>query len=190
MGILETEVKKQIRISKVKKAILQTVAAAGLISVAVLAPNALQILKPFIKNKRAETKTKYYINYSRSKLIEQGLIKKSSTGFYELTKEGLLVLKQCESRNYKISAPRKWDGKWRMLIFDIKENRRGTRDKVRNTLNSIGFVMLQKSVWVYPYDCEDLINLLKIDFMIGKDMLYVIADKIENDIALKDSFRI
>jgi CRISPR-associated endonuclease Cas2 len=75
-----------------------------------------------------------------------------------------------------------------MLIFDISEKRRGTRDKVRNTLISIGFIHLQDSVWVYPYDCEDLITLLKADFMIGKDLLYVIADKIENDIELHKKF--
>jgi len=46
---------------------------------------------------------------------------------------------------------------------------------------------LQNSVWVYPYDCEDLITLLKADFEIGKEVLYVIADKIENEkVLLKD----
>jgi hypothetical protein len=43
-------------------------------------------------------------------------------------------------------------------------------------------------VWVYPYDCEDLITLLKADFKIGKDLLYVITESIENDKWLRQSF--
>ena len=45
----------------------------------------------------------------------------------------------------------------------------------------IGFVRLQDSVWVYPYDCEDLIVLLKADFKIGKDVLYMIVDELQGD---------
>jgi len=49
---------------------------------------------------------------------------------------------------------------------------------------------LQDSVWVYPYDCEDFINLMKADFKIGKDLLYVVADKIENDKFLAQHFKL
>jgi CRISPR-associated endonuclease Cas2 len=76
------------------------------------------------------------------------------------------------------------------LIFDIKEERKGMRDKIRRTLNTIGFIRLQDSVWVYPYDCEDLIMLLKADFKIGKDLVYIIADSIENDKDLRLAFNL
>ena len=52
----------------------------------------------------------------------------------------------------------------------------------------IGFVRLQDSVWVYPYDCEDLIVLLKADFKIGKDVLYMIVDEMEGDTHLRKEF--
>ena len=54
----------------------------------------------------------------------------------------------------------------------------------------IGFVRLQDSVWVYPYDCEDLITLLKADFRVGKDVLYLIVDSIENDKYLRAEFNL
>jgi len=57
-------------------------------------------------------------------------------------------------------------------------------------LKAIGFVQLQKSVWVFPYDCEDLIILLKADFKVGKDVLYMIVDKIENDREIKKVFNL
>ena len=43
-------------------------------------------------------------------------------------------------------------------------------------------------MWVYPYDCEDIIGLLKTDFGVGKDVLYIIADEIENDRHLRHEF--
>jgi len=52
----------------------------------------------------------------------------------------------------------------------------------------IGFVHLQDSVWTYPYDCEDLIVLLKADFKIGKDILYMIVDELEGDWRLRKEF--
>ena len=77
-----------------------------------------------------------------------------------------------------------------MLIFDVREERKSLRDKIRRTLIAIGFERLQYSVWVYPYDCEDLITLLKADFKIGKDLLYIISDSIENDTWLKKRFNL
>ena len=61
---------------------------------------------------------------------------------------------------------------------------------MRRTLTAVGFVRLQDSVWLYPYDCEDLIVLLKADFKIGKDLLYLIVDSLENDTAFRKFFGI
>jgi len=188
MGQLEKEIKKEIRATKIQKAILGIVATAGILSVALVAPNALQVLKMSGLDKKLLKNKNRAINNSRQKLIEKGLLKYSSDGFICLTPLGEKVLRRIEISDYKIIVPNKWDKKWRILIFDIKEVRKGLRDKVRNTLISIGFVRLQNSVWVYPYDCEDLITLLKADFAIGKEVLYIIADKIENEKSLLEYF--
>lgn len=47
---------------------------------------------------------------------------------------------------------KKWDGKWRVVIFDIKEEEKKTRDILRLKLRQLGFGMLQKSVWITPHD--------------------------------------
>ncbi|MCL5090630.1 MAG: hypothetical protein M1514_01325 [Patescibacteria group bacterium] len=46
----------------------------------------------------------------------------------------------------------KWDGKWRLVIFDIKERYRKDRDLLRIKLKELGFGMIQESVWLSPYD--------------------------------------
>jgi CRISPR-associated endonuclease Cas2 len=76
------------------------------------------------------------------------------------------------------------------LIFDIPEKRRAVRDQLRQTLNNIGFIKLQNSVWVYPYECSELISLLKSDFKIGKDVLYLTVTEIENDEFLRKHYQL
>jgi len=44
------------------------------------------------------------------------------------------------------------DGRWAMVIFDIPENKKAIRDTFRNALRKIGYRLLQKSIWVCPYD--------------------------------------
>ena len=192
MGKLEKELKRRVKRQNIQKAILYGVAATGLLSVAVLAPNALQALKFFgiePKNKWQ----KYNINHSIKRLKDNGLIcfEKTDKGtFARLTHKGEEKLRKFRILGYKFEKPRKWDKKWRMLIFDIKETRKGIRDKIRFTLKRIGFLRLQDSVWVYPYDCEDFVNLMKADFKIGKDLLYLIVDTIEGDTKIKNYFKL
>lgn len=185
MGKLEEKVKKQIRRKHIQKIILKSVALAGLISIAVLAPNAIQALKQLglVKTRRQ----KEIINNSRKRLVEAGFLKYEGK-FLKLTRKGEAKLHQLELADFRFKHPKKWDGKWRVLIFDIKEKRRHLRDKIRITLKTIGFVKLQYSVWAYPYDCEDLISLLKADFQIGKEIIYMVVDQIENDRWLRQAF--
>lgn len=188
MGEMEKENRKRVRVAKIQKIILQSVATAGIISVGLVAPNVLGAIAKLgiIKTKRQRE----YINRSRNRLLEAGLLKKDSRGFVSLTKKGELALRNAERADYRLPRPKCWDKKWRVLIFDIPERLKTIREKLRLTLRSIGFVQLQKSVWVYPYDCEDFIILLKTDFMIGKNVLYMIVDSIENDKKLKDYFEL
>lgn len=187
MGVLETESRKRTRNRNIQKIVLQTVAAAGVLSVALLAPNALQAFKQiglFPKRRQKEI-----FNSSRSRLVKAGLLAYDGK-FLRLTSKGEAKLRQLELRDYKLTKPKRWDKKWRILIFDVPEKHRGIRDKIRNTITAVGFMKLQKSVWVYPYDCEDFVNLIKVDFKIGKDLLYLIVDSIESDKFIKEYFQL
>lgn len=185
---MEAESRRRARRGEIQKIILGTVAAAGVLSVALLAPNALKMFKVF--GVGSNRRGKEIIYTSRKKLVASGLLEYASNGFLAVTKQGKKKLQELELRDYKLKKPKRWDKKWRVLIFDIKEERRPLRDKIRRTLDVIGFIRLQDSVWVYPYECEDLITLLKADFKVGKDLLYLIVDSIENDRWLKEHFRV
>ena len=52
----------------------------------------------------------------------------------------------------------------------------------------IGFKRLQDSVWIYPYNCEEVVTLLKADLDVGKALLYMIVDTLEDDEEIKKYF--
>ncbi len=190
MGEMEKEITKRRRRGELQKAILASVAVAGLLSVALITPNLLGGLSKLGILPSPKKRQREYLNRARERLIKNGQLKRNERGIVEITKKGEALLRKLELANFKLKKPKHWDKKWRVLIFDIPEKRRLLRDKVRNTLIAIGFYRLQDSVWVYPYDCEDLVMLLKADFQIGKDLLYVIADSIENSFSLKRQFNL
>jgi phenylacetic acid degradation operon negative regulatory protein len=55
---------------------------------------------------------------------------------------------------------RRWDGHWRLALFDVPEGRAGLRDKFRRYLQARGFGYLQHSVWITPDPVEDERKLL------------------------------
>ena len=77
-----------------------------------------------------------------------------------------------------------------MVIFDIPERRRSTRVRLRTMLRACGFLQLQQSVWVFPNDCEDIVALIKAELHVGKDILYVIVESIENDARIRRHFKL
>ncbi len=108
----------------------------------------------------------------------------------QLTAEGKRLARQIVNGNTSIPKPRKWDGQWRIVIFDIPEQKKELRDRVRYLVKRLGFYKLQQSVWVHPYECEEIITLLKTDLRVGKDLLYIVGTAIEFDKPLRRHFGI
>jgi phenylacetic acid degradation operon negative regulatory protein len=84
----------------------------------------------------------------------------------------------------------KWDGKWRVIIFDVAEERRNNRDFLRTRLKWLGFKELQKSVWVFPYDIKkDIEELMEISkYNCRGDIRFLTVEKIGEDNDLKKWF--
>jgi hypothetical protein len=55
-------------------------------------------------------------------------------------------------------------------------------------LQKIGFIKIQDSVWAYPYDCEEVLALIRADLRLGGGVIYLIAEGIENDKSLRMKF--
>ena len=187
MGAGEKISRRRRRIGAFQVAMLMAVAAGVVVFIAATAPNAAQLLKYFPGYKKG-AKFKYQAQSTLGRLADAGLIifvEKRGKRYARLTEEGqrMLILKARHPNKRK-----RWDRRWRIVMFDIAERRKSTRELLRRFMESYGFFRLQDSVWVYPYDCEDVIALAKAHFRIGADALYIIAEYIERDRHLREHF--
>lgn len=96
-------------------------------------------------------KSNYYRLVKRS--LETGYIEKiikNNKTYLRLTSTGQEKTKR--DFPFTLLQNKKWDGKWRVVIFDIEEKERKNRDFLRVKLKELGFGMIQKSVWISPYN--------------------------------------
>jgi len=77
-----------------------------------------------------------------------------------ITEEGKRRLRSASMHNLRIPSPERWDGKWRIILFDVPEKRKHSRDSLRRYLQNLGFYQLQKSAFVYPYPCADELDVV------------------------------
>jgi len=190
MGNIETEARKKRRKGYIQQAILATVALSGVVLIAAIAPNAPAALAKLPSIKRAQLSARYRTALGR--LVAQGFVvfeKRDGNSYARITDAGREKLAfELEKKKLDISKKRHWNGRWRVVIFDVPERRRKTRDRLRIIMKELGFVRLQDSVWVFPFDCEDFIALLKAELKIGSAVLYMVVEEIENDKHLREHF--
>jgi DNA-binding transcriptional regulator PaaX len=106
-----------------------------------------------------------------------------------LTEKGKLKILTYHFEKMKIKGG-KWDGKWRMVIFDIPEKLKSGRNALRNKIKELGFYELQKSVWVFPYECKDEIDFIIEFFGLREYVRFGILESIDNELHLKKIFKL
>lgn len=127
-------------------------------------------------------------NLYRSKAIKE---KKNSDGSFTFVlsdKGKVRALTYCFA-NMQINK-KTWDKKWRMVFFDVPEKDRWGRNSLRKKLKELGFYELQKSVFVFPYDCEDEIDFIIEYYKMREYVRYAVIDYIDNDAYLKGNFKL
>lgn len=83
-----------------------------------------------------------------------------------------------------------WDEQWRILIFDIPERRRKTRDAFRKMLAELGFQKYQISVWVCPFDRTEELEMIIEELNIKPFIQYFLVKAITNEEKLKENFKL
>ncbi len=158
------------------KVILATIGLAGIIFIMATAPNIFQI---FGSSKKGRKYTRNQYRNAFYSLKRRGFVKvvkeKNDKIIIELTNSGKKKIREFSIDNISIPKSKKWDKKWRMVIFDIpskfhKIKFNKAREALRSKLKELGFFQLQKSVWVYPYPCADEIlfiaNIFEVEHCI------------------------
>lgn len=116
------------------------------------------------------------------RLIDQGLAERQS-GKLSLTKEGRSIISGLMSKRRILD--KKWDGKYRLVIFDIPEIKKGSRRWLREELYLLRYIQLQKSVFIGKYPLsQDIIRDIKKS-RLSDFVNYLLVDKIYDERKLK-----
>jgi CRISPR-associated endonuclease Cas2 len=90
----------------------------------------------------------------------------------------------------KIEVPSAWDKAWRIISFDIAEDKKASRDAVREHFLKLGFFELQDSVFVYPFDCFKEVEYISELYDVRKDIRRIVANFIDNEPELRKFFNL
>jgi len=120
-----------------------------------------------------------------SRLEEKGLLKKFNNDkkvHLRLTAKGRKIINEHRASDRKPFPS--WDHKWRIIIFDIPEEKKHLRKMLRRFLISIGFGKVQRSVWISPHDLQktvqryaDKLNLSKYIYLMTADSFRGIPER-------------
>ena len=186
------------KLSETTQGILSYLAVAGVLVVGVTAPYALAgipLLYASLKKLSPEQAQVRRIAQAlaaakRGKLI---IMSEKPDGKFlvELSEKGRRRLKEIDYENLQIPILKTWDEKWRIVIFDIPHT---FRKSIRNTftikLKRLGFFLLQKSVWVHAYPCENEIRFLAEALKVSRFVHIIVAESLTNDVKLHRHFQL
>jgi len=118
------------------------------------------------------------IRQNLRRLIAQGIVKKSGINF-KLTSKGKAIIGKIAARKKLLED--KWDGQYRLVIFDIPEKKRNARNWLRSELYLLDYSQLQMSVFIgkkpLPEDVIRDIDLHKIGGHVNYLLVKNVYDK-------------
>lgn len=165
------------------KRILLMIAGGLIIPAAVVAPNLALVLRPIIRalckkhGVQRQNIVKSITYLKRQRLVS--IVEKNGQQILTLSENGRKKILQYNLDKITLKKPKRWDGYWRLVIFDIPEDMKRGREAFREKLKHLGFYQLQKSCFVYPYDCRKEIDFITEIFDISPHINFIIAKEIE-----------
>lgn len=175
----------------VQTALLRTLYLGGILTIALLAPPMMRLIGSPDRGKKNRKELYGRIRSAKNRLKQRGLVWENLDGRLNLTTQGQAHIERVLMREYEIPAPILWNGKWHILLFDIRERRRKVRTQLRHLLQGAGFVRLQDSAWVHPFPCDEFVALVRAHLASGVgELRHVTANALESDRALRDHFHL
>jgi len=145
------------------KETLLKIAEIGLITIAGTSPYFLhKLVKDYFGDSNkylAKQRAKKIGEFNRKKIVE---FKELNDGSIKIviSQSGKKLVQKYNLENMKIDKPKNWDGQWRIVIYDIPQKFRKASDAFRRKIRELGMYQLQKSIWVYPYECSKELDFL------------------------------
>lgn len=117
--------------------------------------------------------------------ISQALRRLRQKGFVEYSNGAEIIIKLTNEGKTQaiweklINLSGVWDGKWRIVAFDIPQTHTPIRNLFRRRLKEFGFRQLQKSIWISKINCTDILREYIKDLKIQKWVSVLEADNVD-----------
>src|SRR3989344_3637920 len=170
------------------KEILKGLALGGFIVACFALPGLAQVFTLF---KTKDARDRYRIKqavYGLSKKRWVKIYQKGGNEIVEITEAGKKKVLEYNLDEMKLKIPKKWDGWWRIVMFDIPQTKKRARDAISFKIKELGLYPIQKSVFVSPYPCKDEIDFIGEFFNVRNHIIYIRAKEIEGTPKLKKHF--
>ena len=141
------------------------------------------------KNWREKERIRSAINRLENKKYVK-VYKKNGVDVVEITENGRKEVLKYKVDEIKIKEQKRWDGIWRVIMFDIPESKKIARDGLTLKLIKMGCAPIQKSVFITPYECEKEIKFIGEYFGVLKHIIFLETKKINNEDLLRDEFEL
>lgn len=169
------------------KEILRGLAVGGIIIMSLAAPNLAQILKLFEPADRIKVR-KVLKSLRGKKMVE--IYEKGGETLLEVTEYGQRRILSYDVEDMVLNTKKRWDGIWRLVIFDIPERFKPARMALQEKLLHLGFYPYQRSVYVNPHRCRDEIEFLRRFFSVEKYVKYAEVTKLDDELKLINYFEL
>jgi CRISPR-associated endonuclease Cas2 len=177
-----------------KKVVLTISMGLAIGAVMVIPPLALtfkEILKSIEERKEKITPRqvkRVLLNLQKRKLVS---LKETNGDLLATFNEaGKKLILKYKFEELKIETPARWDGEWRIVIFDVPEKKKLGRNVLREKLRSLGFYQLQKSVFIHPFECQREIEVICRVYEVEPYVYFIRANYIDNEGKIKKKFNL
>ncbi len=174
--------------------ILLLISAGAAIPAILVAPNMAKVLIPALHKLARKLESRpFIVKDSITALKDRKLIRteiKNGETIFVVTNEGEKHILRGKIEAIKIPIPQKWDKKWRLIIFDIPEQYKKAREALRWKFKELDLYKLQKSCFVYPFECKEEIDFITEFFGVSKYVNYIIVESLEGESKLKQHFEL
>ena len=177
------------------KEILLMIAAGIAIPAAFLMPNIPIALKPLLRalTKQCGLRKSEHFARSITYLKRRRLVSiaaKDGQQILTLSENGKKRVLQFDLDKIRLKRPRKWDGYWRLVLFDIPEKQRLGREALRAKLKQLRFYQLQKSCFIYPFDCKSEITFISEIYEVAPYVNFILVKELEGSAQLVKYFNL
>lgn len=173
------------------RAVLAMVGLTGILLVGAMAPNIFSAFGRFNKSRDFdEQQVRRSVYYLRRKGLVKFIKKSNDVCEIRITKKGKIKLAEFSIENMKIEHPDHWDGKWRVVIFDVPERLRDARDAMRRKLKELGLYQLQQSVFIHPHQITSEVLFVGAFFDIERYFEILTVENMLDDLYLRRHFEL